>query len=103
VIRTAISAEAFEAIARTLPLGTVGFENEANERGERLIWLEDAMADRLGAMRETGRATASSSCGSSDGRRVHAVAWLVSAVVLIHNNANMECAPLTCSERSGVY
>jgi hypothetical protein len=96
VIRTAISAEAFEAIARTLPLGTVGFENEANERGERLIWLEDAMADRLGAMRETGRATASSSCGSSDGRRVH-------AVVLIHNNGNVECAPLTCSERSGVY
>jgi hypothetical protein len=51
VIRLAISVEAFEAIARTLPLGSVGYEVEANERGERLIWLEDAMADRLGAMR----------------------------------------------------
>jgi hypothetical protein len=34
-VRIAITVEAFEAIAR----------------GERLIWLEDAMADRLGAMR----------------------------------------------------
>ena len=25
-----------------------------NERGERVIWLEDAMADRLGAMRGQG-------------------------------------------------
>jgi hypothetical protein len=51
VIRLAISVEAFEAIARTLPLGSVGYEVEANERGERLIWLEDAAVDRLGAMR----------------------------------------------------
>jgi hypothetical protein len=51
MIRIAISAEAFEAIASTLPLGSVGYEPEANERGERLIWLEDAMADWLGAMR----------------------------------------------------
>jgi hypothetical protein len=36
VIRIAISAEAFEAIARTLPLGSVGYESEPNERGERL-------------------------------------------------------------------
>jgi hypothetical protein len=54
VIRIAISAKAFEAIARTLPLGSVGLEAEANERGERMIWLEDAMADRLGAMRGPG-------------------------------------------------
>jgi hypothetical protein len=30
------------------------YEAEANERGERLIWLEDAVADRLRAMREPG-------------------------------------------------
>ena len=54
MIRIAISAEAFEAIARTLPLGSV-FESEANERGERLIWLEAAMVDRLGAMRGPGK------------------------------------------------
>lgn len=58
MIRIAISAAAFEAIARTLPLGSVGYEAEANEQGERLIWLEAAMADRLGAMRGPGRVTA---------------------------------------------
>ena len=41
----------FDAIAATLPLGSVAYEAEANERGERLIWLEAAMVDRLGAMR----------------------------------------------------
>ena len=35
MIRIAITAEAFEAIAGTLPLGSVGYEVEANERGER--------------------------------------------------------------------
>ena len=54
MIRIAISAEAFEAIARTLPLGSMGFEAEANERGEKLVWLEDAMADRLAVMRGPG-------------------------------------------------
>jgi hypothetical protein len=38
----------------TLPLGSVAVEAEANERGERAVWLEDAMADRLGAMRGPG-------------------------------------------------
>ena len=33
MIRIPISAEAFEAMARTLPLGSVGYENEINERG----------------------------------------------------------------------
>jgi hypothetical protein len=53
MIRIAITVEAFDAIAATRALGSVAYEAEANERGERLIWLEDAMADRLGAMRRT--------------------------------------------------
>jgi hypothetical protein len=53
MIKIAITTEAFEAIAR----GSVAVETGPNERGERLIWLEDAMADRLGAMRRA-RATA---------------------------------------------
>jgi hypothetical protein len=40
VIRIAISQAAFEAIARTLPFGSVSFENKTNEQGQRLIWLE---------------------------------------------------------------
>ena len=54
MVRIAISGEAFEAIARTLPLGTVGYEAEANERGERAVWLEEVWVDRLGAMRGPG-------------------------------------------------
>jgi hypothetical protein len=55
MIRIAISVEAFEAIARTLPLGSVGYENAANERGERLIWLDPAILARLRAMRGPGK------------------------------------------------
>ena len=47
MIRIAISVEAFEAIARTLTLGSVGYEVEASEQGQRLIRLEDATADLL--------------------------------------------------------
>lgn len=35
MIRIAISAEAFEAIAKTLPLGSVGYENAINEKGRK--------------------------------------------------------------------
>jgi hypothetical protein len=38
MIRISLSQAAFEGCA-TLPLGSVGSENEVNERGERLIWL----------------------------------------------------------------
>ena len=51
MIKIAITVEAFDAICATLPLGSAAVEFEANERGERLIWIEEAMADRLGAMR----------------------------------------------------
>ena len=54
MIRIAITQAAYDAICATLPLGSVGYEAEANERSERLIWLEDAMADRLSAMRGAG-------------------------------------------------
>jgi hypothetical protein len=36
-------------------LGSVGYENETNEKGERLIWLERAVVDRLRAMRGDGQ------------------------------------------------
>jgi hypothetical protein len=54
MIRIAISQTAFEAIARTLPLGSVGYENKTNERGERLIWLERSVRDRLRHLRSPG-------------------------------------------------
>jgi hypothetical protein len=55
VIRIAISEAAFEAIANTLLRGSArGYENEVNARGEKLVWLNRTVADRLGAMRGAG-------------------------------------------------
>jgi hypothetical protein len=54
MIRIAISVEAFEAIARTLPLGSVAVQPDYNERGERTVWLEPVAVDRLTAMRGPG-------------------------------------------------
>jgi hypothetical protein len=53
MIRIAISVEAFEPIAVTLP-GSVGFDREPDDNGERLIWLETAVVSRLRALRGTG-------------------------------------------------
>jgi hypothetical protein len=39
VIRIAISQAVFDAISATLALGSVGYENATNERGERYVWL----------------------------------------------------------------
>ena len=54
MIRIAISQAAFDAIAATLPLGSVGFENQTNERGERLVWLAPTVVDRLWFLRGPG-------------------------------------------------
>lgn len=54
MVRIAISPEAFEAIAKTLPLGSVGYENATNEKGERLIWLNPGVLARLKALRGPG-------------------------------------------------
>ena len=51
MVRIAISQAAFDAIVATLPVGNVGYENKVNEKGERLIWLDRALVDRLRAMR----------------------------------------------------
>src|ERR1700722_18124516 len=54
MVRIAISVKALKAIARTLPLGSVGYESKVNEGGERLVWLEPSVVDRLRAMRGPG-------------------------------------------------
>ena len=43
-----------------MPLGSVGYENAVDEKGERLVWLDRAVVDRLGAAgsgRRAGRPT----------------------------------------------
>jgi hypothetical protein len=53
MVRIAISQAAFDAIASTLPLplGSVGYENATNERGDRLVWLEPKVVNHLRALR----------------------------------------------------
>jgi hypothetical protein len=53
MIRIAISQAAFDAIASTLALGSVSFENQV-KRGERYVWLAPTVIDRLRAMRGPG-------------------------------------------------
>lgn len=58
MVRIAISQAAFEAIVRTLPFapgsGARGFENKIDQNGDRLIWLEPRVVDRLRALRGRG-------------------------------------------------
>jgi hypothetical protein len=49
-VRIAISVEAFEAIARTLPLGSVGYEAGANEQARRSS-IRTGLALRASAFR----------------------------------------------------
>jgi hypothetical protein len=54
VIRIAISIEAFEAIERTMPLGRVAVDPEADAKGKRTILLSPNEANRLKALRRAG-------------------------------------------------
>jgi hypothetical protein len=54
MIRIAISQAAFDAIASTMQLGLVGYENAINEQGERLVGLAPTVINRLRAMRGPG-------------------------------------------------
>ena len=49
MIGIAITQAAFDAIASTIPL--LSFEAQANEGGERLLWLPPDMLAKLKAMR----------------------------------------------------
>jgi hypothetical protein len=53
MVRIAISQAAFEAIVAIMRLGSVGYENESNENGERLIWLPHDVLGKLNRLRGT--------------------------------------------------
>ena len=55
MVRISISPAAFNAITATLPLGSVGFEAAPDDNGERQIWLDAGVVDRLAAMRDPGK------------------------------------------------
>jgi hypothetical protein len=54
MIRFAITEAAFKAITATLPLGSVAYEAEVTAKGERLIWIDPSVVDRLRATRGPG-------------------------------------------------
>jgi hypothetical protein len=54
MIKIAITQAAFDAIASTLPLGSVGYEKELDAKGECHVWLETTVVNRLRAMRGLG-------------------------------------------------
>jgi hypothetical protein len=54
MLRIAISTAALDAIARTMPFGSVNFEAGVDANGERYIWLPRAVVDRLRFLREPG-------------------------------------------------
>jgi hypothetical protein len=68
MIRIAITLAAFDAIAATLPLGSVSYENHVNERGERYVWLRPTWSTASGPSADPARATATLFCGSRRGR-----------------------------------
>jgi hypothetical protein len=63
MIRIAITAAAFDAVAAILPLGTVAFEpNSGTREGERHIWLEPGVANKLRSCAAPARAIRQCPC-----------------------------------------
>jgi hypothetical protein len=54
LVRIAISQKAFDSIAATLPFGRVGYENEVDANGARLIWLPPDFIAKLRYLRGPG-------------------------------------------------
>jgi hypothetical protein len=52
MIRIAVTQAAYDAIAATLPLESVGYEAQRSDTG--FIWLERGALDRLAALRQPG-------------------------------------------------
>jgi len=58
-----LTAAAFDAIAATLPLGSVGFESEVDAKAKRAVWVAPAVAISSQPRAGPAKATATSSCG----------------------------------------
>jgi hypothetical protein len=54
MIRIAITAEAFDAVAKTPPFGRTMYEANVSADGGRFIWLERRAVDQLYALRQQG-------------------------------------------------
>jgi hypothetical protein len=52
--RSIIAHAAFDAIAVTMPVGSVGYEAEGHREGQVHIWLEERWLNKLTALRQPG-------------------------------------------------
>jgi hypothetical protein len=82
MIRLQISAEAYDAIAQTLALGTVAAEPKRAENGDIYIWLDPRVLAKLKALRGPGESYSDVIIRAARG------AWCrKSAVTLMHTPA----------------
>jgi hypothetical protein len=58
-VRIAVSPRAYRAIKGTLPAGSIVYPPERNSRGQYLLWLSEAEANRLSAIRKLGESVRS--------------------------------------------
>ena len=70
MVRIVITQAAYEAICATLRLGSVGYENKSNERGEKLIWLDRAPVDRLRSLGGPGESVQRRNPKAGGGKRL---------------------------------
>jgi hypothetical protein len=63
MIRIAITQAAFDAIARTMPFGSVNFEAGVDDTGERYIWLPRAASTGCARCAPLARASVTLFCG----------------------------------------
>ena len=54
MVRISVSPAAFGAIVSTMPLGSVGFERDPDNKGDRLIWIETRITDQIALIRRPG-------------------------------------------------
>jgi hypothetical protein len=54
LIKIAITQAAFDAIANTLPLGSIAYEPAPDAKGQVSVWLDPRALDRIDEQRQQG-------------------------------------------------
>jgi hypothetical protein len=54
MVRIPVNPAAFDAVVATLPFGSTPYESDPNAKGERVIWLDESVANKLGAASAPG-------------------------------------------------
>ena len=82
----------------------MGYENQINERGERLIWLEPNVVDRLRAMRGPGESYSDvilRLVADAGERRMRPLAWLAGVAALVQSSGALGAETLDVLDVAG--